>query len=284
MKKCYWLSLVASLALLGASCGAKNADKGTAARRRWTSTTHDHRPGRHRRASTAKFGDAESPCGKGKYTVKADQAGKGDRQALHRRRQRPWLDDPTRPAQGDLRRRRGLQRLVQRPGRHRRPPDRVVDLDGKLLQVEAAMATACTDVFMMVGGGYAQDNLEFSGKDGSDFHKCKLVDIPGFAVSVDQVRVQRPGVSPSRTPPSPSAPPGSRTSTSCTRRPARRASSSTATFRRSGSTRSSTSRPPSPSVPTLSAEEPYPATGLSDWTPARPEDHRLRRRLHVLRR
>jgi hypothetical protein len=46
------------------------------------------------------------------------------------------------------------------------------------------MAKACTDVFMMVGGGFAQDDMEFSGKDGSDFHKCGLADIPGFAVSV----------------------------------------------------------------------------------------------------
>ena len=37
----------------------------------------------------------------------------------------------------------------------------------------------------MVGGGYAQDNLMFSGKDGSDFHKCKLIDIAGFAVSTE---------------------------------------------------------------------------------------------------
>lgn len=61
----------------------------------------------------------------------------------------------------------------------------LVDLDGEVLAVEAAMTTACTDVFAMVGGGFASDTLIFSGKDGSDFHKCGLVAIPGFAVSTD---------------------------------------------------------------------------------------------------
>ena len=31
-----------------------------------------------------------------------------------------------------------------------------------------------------------QDNLQFTGKDGSDFHKCKMADIPGFAVSPEK--------------------------------------------------------------------------------------------------
>jgi hypothetical protein len=64
-------------------------------------------------------------------------------------------------------------------------PIELVDLDGEVLAVEGAMTTACTDVFAMVGGGYANDTLVFSGKDGSDFHRCKLIAIPGFAVSTD---------------------------------------------------------------------------------------------------
>jgi hypothetical protein len=35
----------------------------------------------------------------------------------------------------------------------------------------------------MVGGGFAQDNLEFSGKAESDFHECGMIDIPAFAAS-----------------------------------------------------------------------------------------------------
>ncbi|UDY34957.1 ABC transporter substrate-binding protein [Dermatobacter hominis] len=62
----------------------------------------------------------------------------------------------------------------------------VVDLDAALFNVEAAMSKACGTVFALVGGGLAQDALEFSGKDGSDFHKCGLIDIPGYAVSVEK--------------------------------------------------------------------------------------------------
>jgi hypothetical protein len=38
----------------------------------------------------------------------------------------------------------------------------------------------------MVGGGMAQDNLQFSGKEGSDFHQCDMIDIPAYAVSTEK--------------------------------------------------------------------------------------------------
>ncbi len=59
----------------------------------------------------------------------------------------------------------------------------LVELNGALFNVEAAMTTACNDVFAMVGGGLVQDDLEFSGKPGSDFHQCGMIDIPSFAAS-----------------------------------------------------------------------------------------------------
>lgn len=62
----------------------------------------------------------------------------------------------------------------------------LVELSASLFEVESAMATACRDVFALVGGGMAQDNLQFSGKDGTDFHRCGLVDVPGFAVSAQK--------------------------------------------------------------------------------------------------
>ena len=65
-------------------------------------------------------------------------------------------------------------------------PIEVVDLDARVFDVEAAMTTACAEVFAMVGGGFAQDNLEFSGKDGSDFHGCGMIDLPGFVVSAEK--------------------------------------------------------------------------------------------------
>ena len=65
-------------------------------------------------------------------------------------------------------------------------PIELVDLDGKLFEVEAAIATACTGAFMLVGGGYVQDNLQFSGKPDSDFHRCHLADIPAFSASAQK--------------------------------------------------------------------------------------------------
>jgi hypothetical protein len=38
-------------------------------------------------------------------------------------------------------------------------------------------------VFSLVGGGWAQDNLAFSGQNGTDFYKCHMIAFPGFAVS-----------------------------------------------------------------------------------------------------
>lgn len=61
-----------------------------------------------------------------------------------------------------------------------------IELSAALFQVESAMFTACTDVFAMVGGGMVQDDKQFSGKEGSDFHQCELVDIPAYAVSAQK--------------------------------------------------------------------------------------------------
>jgi ABC-type branched-subunit amino acid transport system substrate-binding protein len=59
----------------------------------------------------------------------------------------------------------------------------LVDLDAQVLHVSTAMATACTDVFSLVGGGWAQDQLVFSQQAGTDFYKCKMIAFPGFTVS-----------------------------------------------------------------------------------------------------
>ncbi len=62
----------------------------------------------------------------------------------------------------------------------------IIDMDAKLFEVEAAMSRACDTAFALVGGGMAQDNMQFSGKDGSDFHRCGLIDIPAYAVSTEK--------------------------------------------------------------------------------------------------
>ena len=65
-------------------------------------------------------------------------------------------------------------------------PIEIVDLDAGVFDVEAAMTKACNEVFAMVGGGFAQDQLEFSGNVSSDFHQCGMIDIPGFVVSAEK--------------------------------------------------------------------------------------------------
>ena len=62
-------------------------------------------------------------------------------------------------------------------------PLEAVDLDAQVFNVPREIAVACKSVFALVGGGWALDDQVFSGKEGEDFHKCKLIALPGFAVS-----------------------------------------------------------------------------------------------------
>lgn len=171
--------VVTVLAVLASACGASGGSKGESEGGGSSTTAKGA-------SSTSKWGDLPTPCGKGDFKVKADEAGTGadklylgvanDRGADIRPGLNKELWDASQAfsdwcnAQGGI---GGLQ--IQ-----------LVDLDAKLFQVEAAMSTACTGVFAMVGGAFTQDQMEFSGKDGSDFHKCKLIDIPAFAVSVEK--------------------------------------------------------------------------------------------------
>ena len=130
-----------------------------------------------------------SPCGKDvdgkKITLKADEAGTGadklyigvanDRTAEARPGLLKEMYDSTVAFANWCNTQGGIGGLEVAP----------VDLDGQLFKVEQAMTTACSSAFAMVGGGWAQDNLAFTGKDGSDFHKCKMIAFPGFAVSTD---------------------------------------------------------------------------------------------------
>ncbi len=170
--------LLCTLAVFAAACGASGSDSaeepegGTET----TEATGDE---------VAMWGDLESPCSEGDATVAEGEGPSTDTLQIGVANDR---NSDVRPglnaefwdaavayaewcnAQG------GIQGL----------PIELVDLDGGVLNVEAAMTKACTQVFAMVGGGYAMDNLEFSGKAGSDFHQCGLIDIPGFAVSVEK--------------------------------------------------------------------------------------------------
>lgn len=57
-------------------------------------------------------------------------------------------------------------------------PIEIVDLDGKLFEVPAAMEKACSEVFAMAGGGWVFDDQMYPR-----FHECGMVSFPGYAVS-----------------------------------------------------------------------------------------------------
>lgn len=133
------------------------------------------------------FGDLPSPCGEGNASV---AGGEG-----------PTTDALVLGVAND----RGAD-AVGRPGLNRELWDasqafaawcndqggiqgleiQLLELDGKATAVEAAMTQACTGVFAMVGGGFVQDQLEFSGNPSSDFHECGLIDLPAFTVSIQK--------------------------------------------------------------------------------------------------
>jgi ABC-type branched-subunit amino acid transport system substrate-binding protein len=167
-------------ALLAASCSAKGDEPAAPE----TTTTDGTTTAQE--TADGKFGDMDSPCGEGDYTVEADQAAgspdvlrigvANDRTSQIRPGLNKEMWDGSNAFMAWCNEQGGIGGL----------PIEIVDLDAKLLEVEAAMTKACHGVFMMVGGGFAQDNLEFSGKPDSDFHLCGLVDIPGFAVSPEK--------------------------------------------------------------------------------------------------
>lgn len=173
------LILMCALAMVAGACGASGDE--SASEEEESNGTEEQGGG----SGEAMWGDLESPCGEGDARVAEGEGPATDRLLLGVANDR---NSDIRPglnaefwdaatayaewcnAQGGI---EGLE-------------IELVDLDGGVVAVEAAMTTACEGVFAMVGGGYAMDNLEFSGKDGSDFHKCGLIDIPGFAVSVEK--------------------------------------------------------------------------------------------------
>jgi ABC-type branched-subunit amino acid transport system substrate-binding protein len=135
---------------------------------------------------SATFGDLPSPCGPGELRVEPTEAGgstdvlrigvANDRTAEIRTGLNREIWDTASAFAAWCNEQGGIGGL----------PLELVDLDGRLFEVEAAIATACTGAFMLVGGGYVQDNLQFSGKPDSDFHRCRLADIPAFSASAQK--------------------------------------------------------------------------------------------------
>ncbi|MEZ5322228.1 MAG: ABC transporter substrate-binding protein [Microthrixaceae bacterium] len=180
------MAIVAGFALL-VGCAAKGADEAGRNQRSASTTAADATSPSTPAGSgePVKFGTLASPCGHGDAKVSAADAGKGtDKLYIGVANDRgstivPGLlkelwDGST-----------AFVKWCNEQGGINGLPLEAVDLDGKVLNVADAMATACTGVFAIVGGGWAQDQNMFTGKEGSDFHKCGLIAFPGFAVSTD---------------------------------------------------------------------------------------------------
>ena len=170
---------LAAFALLAGACGSNATSEGADEEENVETTAAA--------ADPARFGDLDgSLCGEGDFTVEASQAGTGadalyigvanDRTA----QVAPGLFQVNYDASVAFadwcNERGGIGGL----------PIEIVDLDAGVFDVEAAMTTACAEVFAMVGGGFAQDQLEFSDKESSDFHQCGMIDLPGFVVSAEK--------------------------------------------------------------------------------------------------
>lgn len=172
--------LMLVLAMLASACGAAG-DNNAQEEEDGTSQQEAPKGG----DGAAKWGDLDSPCGKGDAKVAEGEGPATDKLLLGVANDRnsdirPGLNaefwDAATAYAAWCNAQGGIKGL----------PIELVDLDGGVTAVETAMTKACTGVFAMVGGGFALDNLEFSGKEGSDFHKCGLIDIPAFAVSVEK--------------------------------------------------------------------------------------------------
>lgn len=171
--------LMCALALVASACGASGDEGATEDEGTETPAEGNGDDG------AAMWGDLDSPCGEGDATVAEGEGPATDKLLIgvstdRNSDLRPGLnaefwDAATAYAEW-CNEQGGIEGL----------PIELVDLDGGVVNVEAAMTTACSGVFAMVGGGHAMDDLQFSGKEGSDFHRCELIDIPGFAVSVQK--------------------------------------------------------------------------------------------------
>ncbi len=174
--------VVVATALLGGACGAKGEsspeDPGGSST---TTASGKDLP------TDPSFGDLQGDiCGPGEFSVNPAEAGLGtdklylgvanDRSAEIRPGLNKVLYDSSVAFAGWCNDQGGIGGL----------PIEIVDIDAGVFNVEAAMTKACAEVFALVGGGLVQDALEFSNKAGSDFHQCGMIDIPGFAVSVEK--------------------------------------------------------------------------------------------------
>lgn len=173
---------ITAAALLMSACAADGADDAKVV----DDTTEATSPGGDSTApaegDAAAFGDLGEPCGPGDATVAPEDAGRGtdklyiavanDRASIRTGLNQEMWDATT-----------AFVDWCNDQGGVGGLPLEAIDVDGKLFELEAAMATTCADAFALVGGGWAQDNLAFSGKPDADFELCDMIAIAGFGVS-----------------------------------------------------------------------------------------------------
>ncbi len=172
------------VALVAGACSAKGDEQGGTGESEESEPVGSQQPTTD--AAAGSFGDLEAVCGEGDLTVEPDQAAgspdtlrigvANDRSSQIRPGLNKEIWDTSQAFAAWCNDQGGIGGL----------PIEIVDLDARLLEVETVMTKACKGVFMMVGGGFVQDNLEFSGKPNSDFHRCGLADIPAITVSPEK--------------------------------------------------------------------------------------------------
>lgn len=171
------------MALVASGCGASGDDEGANSDASAPTTAAAGGDSTSTGTQSPDFGDLKAPCGDGDATVAdGEQQGAADTIQIGVANDRgstirPGLQKPIWDASV------AFVEWCNAQGGIGGLKIEIIDMDAKLFDVEAAMQRACGTAFAMVGGGMAQDDLQFSGKDGSDFHRCGLIDIPAYAVS-----------------------------------------------------------------------------------------------------
>ncbi|MCZ7631176.1 MAG: ABC transporter substrate-binding protein [Microthrixaceae bacterium] len=172
---------------LGAACSAKGDEPAA------SETNGGNAPSTTPQGDSGSFGDLESPCGEGDFSVEPDEAA-GSPDVLRigvandRSSQiRPGLNKEVWDAS------KAFAAWCNEQGGIGGLPIEIVDLDGKLLDVQAAMTKACHSVFMMVGGGFVQDNLGVLRQAELGLPRMRSCRHPCVRGLTREDRFQRPG-------------------------------------------------------------------------------------------
>lgn len=123
------------------------------------------------------FGTMESPCGPGDATIAEGQ--NGDDGVLHLAVGNDH-DNPITPGltQEMLDASEAFAGWCNEQGGIQGLQIDIIDMDGHITEAAAAMETACSEAFAMVGGGLVLDDQTFPR-----FHECSMIDFAGYTVT-----------------------------------------------------------------------------------------------------